>query len=388
MKTDCDTIAVFLFKTKKQGEEGDSVKTSLKKRISVILICVLVLFAGIPAISAHAGDGGEITVDFYATAEGTFPFPRGQLVVKDGLAEEYGYTVATVDHNGLAVEGPVVMDALVAAHKLKYKDAFTKETAIDYLVFEKGMIRKAFGKKTDDFGFWIDNKYPADGAGTGYPVDTARLSEGQNLVFWAYLSEYYGDYYTFFDRKNVTLKEGESVTLNLQGTMALSFGLMPFGPIYSKKGADGLAIVMVNGQTGDVTTVPEKTTDEKGNVTLSFDAAGTYYVSAQGFEESGLWPIVPPWCTVEVKAEEEQPQPQPTDPEITPSDPSGPLDPEKDKTILEPVSRNMPGGQGVVAKKTAVSPVGTGDKGYMGWPILTMLVGFMLVMALRKPTQL
>ena len=309
-------------------------------------------------------------------------------MLKDGLAEEYGYTMAAVDHNGMAVEGPVVMDALVAAHKLKYKGSFTKETATDYLIFDKGMIRKAFGKKTDDFGFWIDNKYPADGSGRGYPADTARLSGGQKLVFWAYLSEYYGDYYTFFDRENVTLKEGESVTLNLQGTMALSYGLMPPGPIYSKAGADGLAIVMVNGQTGDVITVPEKTTDEKGNVTLSFDAGGIYYVSAQGFEESGTWPIVPPWCTIQVKAEEEQPQPEPTDSETSSSDPSEPLDPEKDKTVLEPAGGNTPGRQSFAGKKAEATPADTGDKVHMGGPVLTMLVGFMLVMTLRKPTRL
>lgn len=280
------------------------MKLKFKRKLPLILALIMALFVVVPPATVSAADAGSVNVDFYATWDGVFPFTKETINVTDGLAEEYGYQVATEDHNGNPVTGPTVMDVLVAAHIAKYGDAFTKETATDYLtISSSGMLRKVFERDAmGDLGFWIDDQFPQDDNGTGYNADTAVVVNGQKVVLWKYLSEYWGDYYTHFDQEYVTIDEGESVTLNLQGTMALAFGQMPYEAIYSEAGADGLAIVLVDPDTGDVETIPGATTDEEGNVTLEFDTAGVYHISANGFDKSGNWPIVPPWCTVMVNA--------------------------------------------------------------------------------------
>ena len=127
----------------------------MKKRILSLLLTLVMVVSLIPT-TVWADDSVQVT--FSAQKEGAFLFTRQSVTVTDGLAEEYGYEVSTQDHNNVAVEDPTVFDAMVAVHKAKYGDAFTKETAKNYLDISNGTLSKAFGESATASRLGINNQ--------------------------------------------------------------------------------------------------------------------------------------------------------------------------------------------------------------------------------------
>ena len=107
----------------------------MKKRIVSLFLALVMALSLIPTTVWAAS---PVQVTFSAQKDGAFLFTRQSVTVTDGLAEEYGYEVSTQDHNHVAIEDPTVFDAMVAVHKAKYGDAFTKETAKNYLDISNG----------------------------------------------------------------------------------------------------------------------------------------------------------------------------------------------------------------------------------------------------------
>lgn len=112
-------------------------------------------------------------------------------------AEKYGFTDA--------LEGVTALDALVKAHELVFGDAFTKETAGEYLaVGSSGWISKLFGEKTSACGFFVNQGFPNDGTpasyGGGYNgtmVTNTPLLSGDVVDFYVYADDStWSDYYT------------------------------------------------------------------------------------------------------------------------------------------------------------------------------------------------
>ena len=101
-------------------------------------------------------------------------------------AEKYGFTDA--------VEGVSALDALVKAHELAFGEAFTKDTAGEYLaVSSSGWISKIFSVKTYACGFYVNGGYPNDGTpasfGGGYNgtmVTNTPLLNGDVVDFYTY----------------------------------------------------------------------------------------------------------------------------------------------------------------------------------------------------------
>lgn len=113
----------------------------MKKRV-ISLLLALVMLLGLLPTAALASDAAGVAITMSASdAAYGFYFQPQSITVTDGLAEEYGYTVAAVDHNSKPIDGPTVFDALVAAHIQKYGDSFTTETASTYLDISGGMLR-------------------------------------------------------------------------------------------------------------------------------------------------------------------------------------------------------------------------------------------------------
>lgn len=252
-------------------------------------------------------------VTMYAGYEGAFLYTPGiHFKVRDGLAEEYGYTMPEADHNGDSVEAPTVFDALVAVHKAKYGDSFTKDTAKNYLsVSEYGYLEKAFGLDAASSSFFVNNSIPDDGiegiyGTTGYMVNTARIADGDKIDFFFYQdTSYYLDYFTYFDKACVTVSAGTPVTLTLKGFMCMSaYGSKPVAE--NINGADGyitLHKVMPDGSLGEALlsdSGEECLVGADGDVILTFDEPGTYMLTANGFEGNYYSPIVLPYCEVTV----------------------------------------------------------------------------------------
>ena len=87
----------------------------------------------------------SVTVNF-SVFDGSVIMPNEKITVYDGIAEEYGYELASADHNGNPVNGITIFDVVVAAHKKLYGDAFTPETANNYLVMTYSFMTKSFVK--------------------------------------------------------------------------------------------------------------------------------------------------------------------------------------------------------------------------------------------------
>lgn len=283
------------------------------KRILSLAVALAVVLAMMPAMTSAATDK-SVTVTVRAQKDGAFIIPAETFTVKDGIAEEYGYKVSTKDHNNVAIDDPTEFDALVAAHVYQYGRDF-KLHPTKYLDISSGFIKKAFGETANNTmtlnnGMAMNDGIKASYGNTQYATDAARLKSGDTVdFFFIQDTSYWADVYTMFDSREKTVKPGESFELNLKGYQPV---YVPAGndfpatvPIYSDSGADALTIATVDKDTGDLTTIPEKTTDKNGKVTLSFDKEGIYYISASGFATTyiGDCPITAPWCKVTVKTE-------------------------------------------------------------------------------------
>ena len=274
----------------------------MKKRILSLLLTLVMVVSLIPTTVWAAS---PVQVTFSAQKDGAFLFTRQSVTVTDGLAEEYGYEVSTQDHNNVAVEDPTVFDAMVAVHKAKYGDAFTKETAKNYLDISNGTLSKAFGESATASSFFVNGEMPSDENKMGYVADTSRLKAGDLVEFWFYQdTSYWSDYYTYFTETTKTVPAGEPFTLKLMGFMAMS--AMGYPPIpVSIDGTDAAITINTVNSDGSLSDALTDnignglTTNANGEVTLSFAEPGTYIVTANGFEENGS-PIVAPWCAVTV----------------------------------------------------------------------------------------
>lgn len=250
----------------------------LSKRILAMILSFAVVFSMIPGVVFADGDSG-ISVTF--TYSNGNEIKYGPVTIENihaGLAAEYGI--------GDASTSPTVLDAVVAAHKERYGNEFTAANASKYV--DRGLTN-AFG----EYGYFgnIVNGHYAD-----YASDQT-ISDGDVVDIFKYDTtiSYYGDYYSAFYQNNeisreVTATAGEDITLEVKG-------------FYVMYAYDGETWEKINNLK--IGILNEKlefnelgTTDENGEVTVSFDKKGEYILASKG--ASGTKPIVPAWCKVTV----------------------------------------------------------------------------------------
>ena len=185
-------------------------------------------------------------------------------------------------------------EALVAAHKA-YNSAdgyATKEYSSEY---GSGVsVTKLWGVSADSSFFYLNGSALASHVGD---TEQSVVKTGDDL-YAAILQDttYYSDRYASFDADTKKVKAGEELTLTLTA------------------GGKGAAAVPVGTwNNGSFTALEGKTTDENGQVTLSFANVGTYLVTAKGTVKDTVttdWstgateekdcPIMAPACVVTV----------------------------------------------------------------------------------------
>lgn len=270
------------------------------------------MLAAVFPFGAVANDTKSVEIAFSAQSEGEFLFPRQTLTVYDGTAEKYGYEVSLKDHNQSTVESPTVFDAFVAAHEAKYGESFTAETAKTYLeISSSGMITKAFGKAASNSGFLVNGGMPADDNGISYLADTARLKDDDSVEFWIYQDAGWLDYYTAFSETEKIVGVGEDFSLKLTGFSVYSLMMNPSTAPSAIDGTNENTYLTINllntdGTLGEAVTDADKAPiapNADGEISLKFDKAGTYFVTANGFANdatNGPVPIIAPFCKVTV----------------------------------------------------------------------------------------
>lgn len=250
----------------------------------------------------------KVYFTFYDGKNYCFPVGRTEITAVEGTAAKYGmenakagHLVGGMDHSIKA--GQVsVLDALLCAHEAVYGAAFTKDTMSSYFGGSSGFVTKIFGVD-GSIGYAVNDRLPVGPKYDGYAINEYALSEGDDVYFFIYASPYWGDYLSYFDKKQLTVNAGEEVTLTLSGYMAMEQMGTPgkdTRPITTMENIAGAEIDLLDENAGKLEFGDYLgETDENGKVKLKFDKAGTYYVSAIG-ESSTTFPITGPWCEITV----------------------------------------------------------------------------------------
>lgn len=250
----------------------------------------------------------KVHFTFYDGKNYCFPVGRTEITAVEGTAAKYGmenakagHLVGGMDHSIKA--GQVsVLDALLCAHEAVYGAAFTKDTMSSYFGGSSGFVTKIFGVD-GSIGYAVNDRLPVGPKYDGYAINEYALSEGDDVYFFIYASPYWGDYLSYFDKKQLTVNAGEEVTLTLSGYMAMEQMGTPgkdTRPITTMENIAGAEIDLLDENAGKLEFGDYLgETDENGKVKLKFDKAGTYYVSAIG-ESSTTFPITGLWCEITV----------------------------------------------------------------------------------------
>ena len=215
-------------------------------------------------------------------------------------AEKYGFTDA--------LEGVTALDALVKAHELVFGEAFTKETAGEYLaVGSSGWISKLFGEKTNACGFFVNQGYPNDGTpasyGGGYNgtmITNTPLLSGDVVDFFTYSDvSYWSDYYTWVDAP-AEMHVGQEVTATVTGFYASSAYLhkTPAELKAAAKPLEGAKLGWVDPETGAVTVIEGAVTDKNGQATFTVADGFTGYLTAVSNDEEEVYALMNPTAKV------------------------------------------------------------------------------------------
>lgn len=170
--------------------------------------------------------------------------------------------------------GPVALNALITALEESGLDAKDKEVLDSnggsYISTLCGL---AASTDTDGWMYALNDSY------TSETVNTQKIEDGDKLVFY-YVPDYTICNYAYFDKESLSAEGGESFTLNLkqfetdQSTWETT--TVPAEDAY----------ILVSETAGDYEKTKYKT-DSNGDVTLKFDKAGTYYLTAQKLAADG-----------------------------------------------------------------------------------------------------
>lgn len=229
-------------------------------------------------VTVNAPAVGKVTVN--ATAQLGADFLVPPLIdeeVSGNLAESYGFT------DRVSVANVSALDALVKVHEKMFGEAFTKDTASEYLVVStSGWITKIFAEDTSHVAILINSVFPADAEGNSYCVDQAQVVSGDLVQFACYEdTTAHSDACVWLELEDGTKLDGQSVSAGSSVDVVVKK--------YASYGATdtvsvpGTAVYLVNTETGELTKLAD--TDDSGKATIEIPreyANSTRYVTAYG----------------------------------------------------------------------------------------------------------
>ena len=266
---------------------GDPSWPSMNEGVEKAEEYTITVSTGVPAVST-----AEVTIRSQAAGAYLHGFAEKQTVASD-LAEKYDFTDE--------VDGVSALDVLVRAHELTFGDAFTKETAKDYLVVDGSAVKKLFCMETTANGFAVNQGYPNDGTASPYGgyngtmITNTKVNDGDVIDFFTYQdTTSWLDNYTWVAVPTEVV-EGEDITVTVSGISYAMRGYLYKTPDELKAAAKPLEDVQmawVDPTTGELTEIEGAVTDESGKAT--FKATGkdvTKYLVASG-EDVTATPVI------------------------------------------------------------------------------------------------
>lgn len=195
--------------------------------------------------------------------------------------------IAVGKNNTLMARVPVTVTDRNQDGKFTYDEAMTAAHKAYYEKGEAGFAMKGnscemlWGNETTSLGFYRNNTM------TGY-INGESVEDNDDLTAFVYQDQKnWSDQYCFFDQTTVTVKSGESLTINLKG---VGFD-ENWNTVSSPVKQAGLGVYY-----GGTFRTRNVSTDANGNGTISFYKAGTYVLSAK---KDGAY-LIPPVCIVTV----------------------------------------------------------------------------------------
>ena len=255
------------------------------KKVLSLILSMLLVFATMPDISfAETEAKVYITVSnrgvIASDNDGT-PMANREVTVKD------------IDSDGKLT----YHEALLAAHKAyNSEDGYATSTYGGYT-----SVIKLWNTDTYNTLFFNNNEGISG-------IDTYEVKNGDKLTASINKDDtYYADWYSFFNLSEKAVNTNEEFSLTLKGHLGMAY--LPED--LQDTALSGISIGLLN--NGSFSEINGKVTDQTGSVTLSFDTAGTYYVTADGTVDDEVtvdWstyatdikpcPIIAPVCVVTV----------------------------------------------------------------------------------------
>ncbi len=239
-------------------------KKSFFRTVAVFALSLALLAGFVPEVSVNvkADDAQTTTITAYVTVSDSGSFVK----TKDGT------------------------DAVRKAVNLSGKSSYTCKDLFEELHKEYCTAgADGFGTSDTEYGLSISKFWGVETYSVSYYVNdkmagglTDEISNGAEV--YAFIMSDAWESYTYFDKKTAQVQAGDSLELTLN-----QYDWSINGAV-SKTGAS----VTVDG------TLTGKTTDTQGKVTLTFDKAGTFVVSAVLKNEDGSTAITAPYCVVSV----------------------------------------------------------------------------------------
>lgn len=237
----------------------------MKKRLLSLLLA-LTMALSLAATGAWAADQDSIQVTVTIANQGA---------------------IAVGKNNTLMARVPVTVTDRNQDGKFTYDEAMTAAHKAYYEKGEAGFAMKGnscemlWGNETTSLGFYRNNTM------TGY-INGESVEDNDDLTAFVYQDQKnWSDQYCFFDQTTVTVKSGESLTINLKG---VGFD-ENWNTVSSPVKQAGLGVYY-----GGTFRTRNVSTDANGNGTISFYKAGTYVLSAK---KDGAY-LIPPVCIVTV----------------------------------------------------------------------------------------
>ena len=239
------------------------MKKTISKFLSMIMIAAMIVtvsagFSKAEGVSAAEGITVYVTISV-----------EGDLVLKQKSVE-----VTDINDDGALT----LTDAFVCAHA-KYYTGDNTDSGFAYGTGDWGTyVTKLWGNESGNFSYYVN-----DISSMGLDDKVAGGDYINAFVFIDGVA--YSDKYTFFNSHKIGVRNGASKTVKL-----------------SYAGFDENWATVVSPLTNARIVINEKLTDyitnAKGKVTLEFDKAGSYFVSAVSQDGSI---IVPPSCLIFVQ---------------------------------------------------------------------------------------
>lgn len=254
------------------------------------MLTLSMLFGVIPAKASQEETSAAEDAKVYMTVSNKGIIAKAE---DESIMANREVTVEDINKDGkLSVD-----EALTAAHKAyNSEEGYSAEDSA-----EGGYVSKLWGESTSNVLFFVNN----EGITTGVTADTVK--EGDFLVASINSdNQYYADWYTFFDKSEAEAYVNEDITLCLKGHI----GMTSTEDDKINIPLEGISIG--EWKNGSFEAV-EKSTDENGNVKLSFKEPGTYYITADGTVLDSVmdWgtgkptdaqcPIIAPVCKAVIK---------------------------------------------------------------------------------------